>query len=227
MTMKQSKGTAANAVEVEASEGEDPLKKIARLGLRPGIRHAHLAGHASATLFGEKNAPSIMDNTKALAEMLNSAADGDKQLSSQILTAQAVSLDTLFTELAMRSKQNMGEYFDAAERYMRLALKAQANCRSTLEALAKLHQPREQTVKHVQVNAGGKAVVADEIHQHQGGEENSKTDEQSHATGAAGESQAMFGNDAQANGVPISSCERQAAMQDARRDQSGRAEGQP
>ncbi|OYU35259.1 MAG: hypothetical protein CFE35_09710 [Novosphingobium sp. PASSN1] len=43
-------------------------------------------------------------------------------------------------------------------RYMRLALKAQAACRSTLEALARLHQPREQTVKHVHVSEGGQAV---------------------------------------------------------------------
>lgn len=39
--------------------------------------------------------------------------------------------------------------------------------RATLEALAKLHQPREQTVKHVHVNEGGRAIVADQIHQHQ------------------------------------------------------------
>jgi hypothetical protein len=37
----------------------------------------------------------------------------------------------------------MSEYLDAAERYGRLAMKAQGNCRATLEALAKLHQPRE------------------------------------------------------------------------------------
>lgn len=59
---------------------------------------------------------------------------------------------------------NLGEYPQAMERYTRLALKAQGNCRATLEALAKLHQPREQTVKHVHVNEGGQAVVADHFH---------------------------------------------------------------
>ena len=87
----------------------------------------------------------------------------------------------MFAELARRAGNNMGEYINAAERYGRLALKAQSNCRATLEALAKLHQPREQTVKHVHVNEGGQAVVADHIHQHTGGRENAKTNGQPHA----------------------------------------------
>ncbi len=38
-----------------------------------------------------------------------------------------------------------------------------------------LHQPREQTVKHVHVNECGQAIVADHIHQHTGGKEIEKT----------------------------------------------------
>ncbi len=36
---------------------------------------------------------------------------------------------------------NAGEYLDATDRYMRLALKAQAQCRATLETLAKIKNP--------------------------------------------------------------------------------------
>jgi hypothetical protein len=78
---------------------------------------------------------------------------------------------------------------------MRLALKAQANCRATLETLGKLHQPREQTVKHVHVNEGGQAVVADHFHQHTGGKENGQSSEQPYATGTAGESTALSSPD--------------------------------
>ncbi len=53
---------------------------------------------------------------------------------------------------------------------MRLALKVKANSRATLETLAKLHQPREQTVRHVHVNEGGQAVVADNFHNYAGGQ---------------------------------------------------------
>jgi hypothetical protein len=82
----------------------------------------------------------------------------------------------MFTELAPRAAVNMGQYLDASERYMRLALKAQGNCRSTLEALGKLHQPREQTVKHVHVNEGAQAIVADQFHQHQNNLETEKVE---------------------------------------------------
>jgi hypothetical protein len=138
-----------------------------------------------------------------------------------MLVAQAHSLDALFTELARRATLNMGEYVGATESYGRLALKAQSNCRATLEALMKLHQPREQIVKHVHVNEGGQAVVAD--HFHAGGGENGNTIKQSHAMGAAAASPALPGPDPEGNGVPIPSREWEATLQDARRDESGSA----
>ncbi len=75
----------------------------------------------------------------------NQAASDDMAFASRILTAQVARLDTMFTELTRRAALNVGEYLSAAERYARLALRAQSNGRATLEALAKLHQPREQT----------------------------------------------------------------------------------
>jgi hypothetical protein len=83
-----------------------------------------------------------------------------------MLYAQAMTLDTVFTELLRRSCANLGEYPIAAERYMHTALKAQVASRSTVEALTRLHQ--QQTVKHVHVNDGGQAVIADEFHHHSG-----------------------------------------------------------
>src|SRR3546814_10476843 len=105
---------------------------------------------------------------------------------------------------------------------MRRTLKAQAACRSTLEALARLHQPREQTVKHVHVNEGGQAVVADHFHQHTGDRENGKSVKQSDETGAAGTIAALPSPDPLGNGVPIPSSEGEAARQDARRDKYDR-----
>ena len=65
------------------------------------------------------------------------------------------------------------------------------------------HRPREQTVRHVHVNEGGQAVIADQFHHHAGGSENGKSVKQCHATGAAGESAALSGPDAGGNGMPI------------------------
>jgi hypothetical protein len=77
------------------------------------------------------------------------------------------------------------------------------------------------------VNEGGQAVVAGNFHQHTGGEGNGKSTEQSHATGATGKCPPLPGPDASGDGVPIPSRERQAAMQDARWDQSRTTQGEP
>src|SRR3546814_12316427 len=127
--------------------------------------------------------------------------------------------------MARRSGNNMGHYPDAADRYMRLALKAQAACRSTLEALARLHQPREQTVKHVHVNEGGQAVVADHFHQHTGDRENGTSVKQSDAPGSAGTIAALPSPYPLAHGVPIPSRSGEAAMEEARRSHTRRASG--
>jgi hypothetical protein len=59
------------------------------------------------------------------------------------LAIQAHTLDTIFNELARRSQANMGGgYLDAADRYMRLALKAQSQCRATIETLAEMKNPK-------------------------------------------------------------------------------------
>ena len=77
------------------------------------------------------------------------------------MTSQAVALNAIFTNLALRAHLNIGEHWDAAERYMRLALKAQGQCRTTLETLATIKNPptvfaRQANIAHgpQQVNNG-------------------------------------------------------------------------
>ena len=171
-----------NQLQLRQREGETKGQTMARTLLDPVARHASLSSVYADQAFGNDANLSITDTAALLEEELGKAAAGDMTLASRILTSQAVSLDAIFTELARRSAANMGQHLDATERYMRLALKAQSASRSTLEALARLHQPREQTVRHVHVNSGGQAVVADQFHHHGGRTVNSETEEQSRAT---------------------------------------------
>lgn len=210
------------AVEVAKREGENIGRTLARLTLDPQTRHANLAIAFGGQVFGDKHRPDMMESSAVLGEEIQRAMRGELSLATRILVAQAITLDAMFTEMAGRSGKNLGHYPDAADRYMRLALKSQSACRSTLEALTKLHQPREQTVKHVHVNDGGQAVVADHFHQHLGGRENVEKGEQCHATGAAGAGAALPSPDPLGNGVPIASREGKAALSDARRDKSRR-----
>ena len=159
----------ATMFNAKMREGETRGKMLARVALDPLVRHASVASTFAKQTFSDGLPSSIMETAAALEESIAKAASGDTALASRVLALQAVSLDAMFTELARRSSMKMGEYPHAMERYMRLALKAQSACRSTLEALARLHQPREQTVRHVHVNDGGQAVVADQFHHHAGG----------------------------------------------------------
>ena len=118
---------------------------------------------------------------------------------------------------------NMGEHLAATDTYARIAMKAQAQSRGALEALAKLHQPREQTVRHVHVNEGGQAVIADQVHNHAGVLENDKTTKQSLTTDNAGAVAALPSPDPLRNGVPVPSREGPEAMPDARWHKPGRA----
>jgi hypothetical protein len=199
---------------------QDVLNLMAQWTLAPFARHASLAGIIGSKVFGVGRPP-IMDTIDVLTDHCKETAKGDLTLASGILTSQAISLDALFTELARRSGNCMGEYPDAMERYMRLALKAQANSRATLEALAKLHQPREQTVRHVHINEGGQAVIADQFHNHTGGKENAETADQPHAQSPLGP--ALLGQDPLGNSLPIASIEGKEAMPVARRAVTGSA----
>ena len=207
---------ADNTLSVEAQKGEDRDDKLASVAIRPGVRHAALSSSFANQMFGDSHQPSIGRDSKVMADLMAKAEEGDNALASRMLAVQAVTLDAMFTELGRRSVMNIGEYLGAAESYMRLALKAQANSRATLEALSKLHQPREQTVKHVHVNEGGKAVVADQFHQHTGAGKNGKSNKQPHATGKTSESAALSSPDPIGQTVPVSGGEGKEAVPNAR-----------
>lgn len=207
------------ALTVEQTSEETGAQALARKLLQPTLKNAAAASAFTDRMMGkELGLPGIGDYADHVHSMSEKAANGEVAMASKILAAQAITLDSMFAEMARRAALNMGEYINAAERYGRLALKAQGNCRATLEALAKLHQPREQTVRHVHVNEGGQAIVADQFHHHAGGGKNEESIKQSHAAGAAGESASLPCPDASGNGVPIARRRRAEAVPDARRD---------
>jgi hypothetical protein len=210
-----------NNLNVEQNPNETGAQAVARKLLEPQLRHALISSaYADKMLGSQIEAPGIMDYVNHMQEVTGMAETGDLSIASRLLASQAITLDAMFTELARRAAINMSEHLEASERYGRLALKAQSNSRATLEALTKLHQPREQTVRHVYVNAGGQAVIADEFHHHSEGAGNGKNGKQSHATGKTGGCAALSSSNAQGNGVRIPSGERAQALQNARGDES-------
>ncbi|WP_205481314.1 hypothetical protein [Sphingomonas arenae] len=198
---------------VEQSKDETGAQAVARMVLKPQLRHAHTASMFAEHLLGSGvEQPGIMDFVDHVQSATKLAEAGSLSGVSAILAAHAITLDSMFTEFARRAALNMGSYPDAADRYARLSMKAQSSCRATLEALAKLHQPREQTVRHVHVNEGGQAVIADEFHNHAGGNKNAKRSKQSHATRCTAACRSLPSPHSEGNTVSIFNRKRKRAL---------------
>lgn len=106
----------------------------------PIVANAVTAWTFSKGVFG---ASGLNDAVEVLREKADKVKTGDLSDMEAVLVGQATALDSIFTELARRASLNMGEYINAADTYLRLALKAQSQCRATLEALAEIKAPRQ------------------------------------------------------------------------------------
>ena len=77
---------------------------------------------------------------KYLREQVKNVADGDMRPVEAMLYGQALALQTMFTSLSRRAAAN--DNLKPYQVNLTLALKAQAQCRATLEALAEIKNPR-------------------------------------------------------------------------------------
>jgi hypothetical protein len=89
--------------------------------------------------FGET---AIGDLVGTLRDSVKAAQAGDLSEYEGMLGAQAYALNAIFLEMTRRAALNMGTHLGATEQYMRLALKAQSQARTTIEALAEVKNPR-------------------------------------------------------------------------------------
>ncbi|MBI2791357.1 MAG: hypothetical protein HYX61_05315 [Gammaproteobacteria bacterium] len=91
--------------------------------------------------------------------------DGDLECLENVLIIQAHTLDMMFNNLACRASNR--DYVSQTEAYMRLALKAQTQCRATIETLANIKNPphvafvKQANIGHnQQVNNNGTPVAS-------------------------------------------------------------------
>lgn len=127
-----------NALTVSRQGAETSAEALAHAALHPTIQAALTLKHYNKG-FGVLSLDTLMGDLKAECE---AASSGNLKRAEGILIAQAHTLDAIFNNLARRAALNMGEYINAAETYMRLALKAQAQNRATLETLAAIKNPQ-------------------------------------------------------------------------------------
>jgi hypothetical protein len=100
----------------------------------------------------------ITQAVMALRATMKEVHAGNLQSSETLLYSQAVALNAMFAEMACRSALNMGSHLQAAETYMRLALKAQSQCRNTLETLANIKNAPVVFAKQANISNGPQQV---------------------------------------------------------------------
>jgi len=96
-------------------------------------------------------------NMKVLERATKQIKSGDLSKIEEMYISQAMALEVMFASLARRAKaqDKLLQY----ETHMRLALKAQNQCRATLQALVQLKQPSQTTfVKQANIAQGHQQV---------------------------------------------------------------------
>ena len=145
----------ANTLAVDESSEKSLARVVAEVAFSTYATNA-LTTQAFTDNFGELD---MQECIGVMKERQAKIRGGNLTSLENMLTAQAITLNALFNKLAQRSGLNMGEHLGAADTYMRLALKAQAQCRSTIEAINEIKNPSSAPTFVKQANIGNAVQV--------------------------------------------------------------------
>ena len=147
-------GYQINAEEWGFTKGDTDSQVMAALSTRSALTATTYKAFA-----GGGDSLQVTDLMGELRKAGDEVAGGNMSRVEKMLTHQALTLDAIFNNMALRSHGQTT--FKGIEVLMRLALKAQAQARSTAEALALLKNPqpyiRQANIAHgpQQVNNAG------------------------------------------------------------------------
>lgn len=205
-------------MKIPEEPGKSQEEMLTDFALLPHHRHALIVKGFAGRSCGDSADYEL--TAAKLADIAGAVRKGRLDDLTDMLAAQAMTLDTMFSEYSRCAMMNLGHYPDAVDRYMGLALKAQANCRTTVETLARVKRDGKQTVKVIHVSDGGQAVIADTFNQ---GGSNAGNSDQLHGQGAPGA--ALSGPDPSRDPLPLPCDPGKEAVPAARRPINRRAKG--
>ena len=133
----------------------EPEKAAARakMALLPCVNAAAVVVSYTNPL-GEQDVGALVDSLSAGMDDLWA---GDMKRSEAMLYGQAHALQAIFMNLARRAASQ--EYLKQWEAYLRMAMKAQNQCRMTLETLATIKNPPVVFARQTNINNGGQQQV--------------------------------------------------------------------
>lgn len=139
MTDKSKKQRTARPPTAPRPTAQVPKERTLKpheLVLSPTIQNA-VGVHAWSKFAGEAD---LGETVADLREQVREVQAGDMGRVEAMLYGQALTLQTIFTSLARKAVAQ--EYLKQFQVNLALALKAQAQCRATLAALAEIKNPR-------------------------------------------------------------------------------------
>ena len=142
------------AVHFPPSAKPEEARALGDFVLRSSVNAACVVEQYGRETFGELDTGAL---SASLSDGISSVNDGDMRQVEGMLFAQAVALQTIFTNMARRApKQDLMAHWEA---YMRMAMRAQNQCRMTLETLATIKNPPVVFARQANINNGGQQQV--------------------------------------------------------------------
>jgi hypothetical protein len=142
-------------LKLQAQKGEDHPTALVRNVIRPEVRATYTVD--AFTVNSDDQSLSLTGLMDQLAHQCDLVNQGSLDGVERMLMAQSQALDAIFHKLARRALHC--DLLSQYETHMRLALKAQSNCRATLQALAEIKNPRPLAFVKQANFAGGNQQV--------------------------------------------------------------------
>jgi hypothetical protein len=134
--------------------GQHPIDAMAGLVVAGILGNARMSVHFSGSI--DSGDVDLTACFKALTESTERVNRGDLAQAEAILMAQAVTLNAMFVDMLNRGMSC--QYVENLERYIRFGLRAQAQCRATLETLATIKNPPTVIAKQANIANGPQQV---------------------------------------------------------------------
>ena len=150
-TQKPAAKTVAVAKFVDPPD-KPKAEALAKMALRPSVNAAAVVIEYTKP-FGEQDIGALVDT---LADEVEKLENGDLARCEAMLYGQAHALQAIFMNLARRAA--MQEHMKHWEAFLRMALKAQNQCRMTLETLATIKNPPVVFVRQANIAHGPQQV---------------------------------------------------------------------
>ena len=143
---------------LQVSDGEDGITKDMSKGqmMAAVVTRSAMSAQTLKAYAGSGAAVELADYISELRRAGDEVVTGNMGRVERMLVNQAIALDTVFNQLAQRASR--AEYIKTHESYLRLAFKAQAQARSTVEAIALLKNPQPY-IRQANIAQGGNQQV--------------------------------------------------------------------